>query len=210
MKDTYYFSHDYNARLDAKLKALIRKHGMLGYGVFWSIIEDLYNNANALRTDYESIAFDLRVKSDVIKSIVNDFELFAINGEYFGSLSVERRLKERLEKSNKARESALNRWLKDANALRTQSECNAIKERKEKKKKENRKIIPPSIDEFKNYFQENGYNISVAERAYKGYELNNWHDSRGAPVLNWKSKCQNVWFKNENKIITINQTTVAR
>ena len=36
----------------------------------------------------------------------------------------------RNDKSSKARESAQKRWTKDANALPTQSECNAIKESK--------------------------------------------------------------------------------
>ena len=40
---------------------LLRKHGMIGYGIYWAIIEDLYNNANALRLDYEGIAFEYRL-----------------------------------------------------------------------------------------------------------------------------------------------------
>jgi uncharacterized protein YdaU (DUF1376 family) len=152
MKDTYYFSHDYNTRTDAKIKRLLSKHGMLGYGVFWSIIEDLYNNANALPTDYESIAFDLRTNEMIVKSIVNDFDLFIIDGELFGSISVQRRLDERNEKSTKARESANKRWNKtekDANALQTQCEPNAIKESKLKEIKEKKETIFESL--WKNY-----------------------------------------------------------
>lgn len=137
-KDTFYFSHDYNARSDEKIKLLIRKHGMIGYGVFWSIIEDLYNNANALRLDIEGIAFDLRVDENMIKSIINDSDLFVINDGYFGSQSVERRLNERNLKSKKASISASYRWKKnenDANAMRTQCDGNAKKERKVKKMK---------------------------------------------------------------------------
>lgn len=135
MKDTFYFSHDYNTRSDDKIKMLIRKHGVIGYGIFWCIIEDLYNNANALRTDYDGIAYDLRVDKETIKSIINDFDLFVFDDDIFGSLSVERRLNERSLKSAKARESALSRWNKnqeDANAMRTQCDSNAIKERKGK------------------------------------------------------------------------------
>jgi hypothetical protein len=138
-KDTYYFSHDYNARLDDKIKQLIRKHSMLGYGCYWAIIEDLYNNANALRLDYDGIAFDLRITIEQAKSIINDFDLFVIDGEQFGSMSVERRLNERNEKSIKASQSASLRWQKnkqDANALPTQSDSNAIKEKKGKEIKE--------------------------------------------------------------------------
>jgi hypothetical protein len=139
MKETYYFSHDYNSRSDNKIKRLILKHGFLGYGLFWAIIEDLYQNANALRTDYESIAYDLRTDENTIKSIINDFDLFVFDNDFFGSLSVQRRLEERISKSSKARESAYKRWNKnkeDANALQKQSECNAIKESKVKEIKE--------------------------------------------------------------------------
>jgi len=130
-KDTFYFSHDYNARNDEKIKRLIRKHGMIGYGIFWSIVEDLYNNANALRTDYEGIAYDLRSDCEIVASVVNDFDLFIFNGDFFGSNSVQERLDQRNNKSESARKSASYRW-ENANALQTQSEGNAKKERKGK------------------------------------------------------------------------------
>jgi hypothetical protein len=142
MKETYYFSHDYNARSDVKIKRLIAKHGLLGYGIYWAIIEDLYQNANALPMDCESIAFDLRTDEITVESIIQDFGLFVIDGNEFGSISVERRLEERAKKSNKARESAILRWQKYANAMRTHSDSNAIKESKGKDNKEN--IIPMS------------------------------------------------------------------
>ena len=140
-KDTFYFSHDYNARNDEKIKRLIRKHGMIGYGIFWSIVEDLYNNANALHLDYEGIAYDLRSDSDTVYSVINDFDLFVFDVNSFGSLSVQKRLDERNDKSIKARESANKRW-NNANALQTQSDSNAIKERKgkERKQKETKEI----------------------------------------------------------------------
>lgn len=109
-KDTFYFSHDYNARNDEKIKRLIRKHGMQGYGVFWAIIEDLYNNSNQLMLDCEGIAFDLRIDLQIVTSVLNDFDLFVIDGNVFGSKSIENRIQARSEKSNKARTSALSKW----------------------------------------------------------------------------------------------------
>lgn len=147
-KDTFYFSHDYNVRNDIKIKKLINKHGFLGYGLFWAIIEDLYNNTNVLPLDYECIAFDLRTNPDVIKSIINDFDLFVIENDIFGSLSVERRLTERNEKSLKARESVLKRWnktKKDTNVLQTNYDSNTIKERKVKENKETKNKIYKSF-----------------------------------------------------------------
>lgn len=153
-KDTFYFSHDYNSRADEKIKLLIRRHGILGYGIFWAIIEDLYNNANALRTDYEGIAYDLRVDIKIVKSVINDFDLFIIKDDFFGSFSVQRRLEDRNAKSKKASDSANYRWNKskdDANAMRTQCDSNAIKERKGKEIKEtieNNNNTIFSFDEF--------------------------------------------------------------
>lgn len=143
-KETFYFSHDYNARNDGKIKRLLSKHGYLGYGLFWAIIEDLYNNANALQLDCDSISFDLRTTPEIIKSIICDFDLFIIEGNQFGSLSIQKRIDERNSKSIKARESAEKRWGKkkeDANALPSQSEPNAIKESIVKENKENKSIV---------------------------------------------------------------------
>ena len=140
MKETFYFSHDYNPRSDTKIKRLLARHGMMGYGIYWSIIEDLYNNTNVLQTDYECIAFDLRTDAEVIRSIINDFDLFQINGDSFGSPSVERRINERDAKSQKARESVQKRWNNEknnTNVLPSQNDTNTIKESKVKESKVN-------------------------------------------------------------------------
>jgi len=154
VKDTYYFSHDYNARNDEKIKRLIRKYKMEGYGIFWAIVEDLYNNANALHTDYEGIAFDLHTDIDTVKSIINDFDLFVVEGNEFGSASVERRLTDRNDKSEKARQSAFKRWDKNkgnANAMQTHSDSNAINERKEEEIKEKENLFKEEVFLFSEY-----------------------------------------------------------
>jgi hypothetical protein len=179
---------------------------MLGYGCYWAIIEDLYNNANALRTDYDGIAFELRITTEQAKSIINDFDLFVFDGDYFGSASVERRLNERNEKSVKARQSAFNRWNKvkdDANALRTQSDGNAIKESKGKKRKE---IIHTSFDHLSitttefNKLIELGYSEVKIKDIFlriQNYKNNSKYKSLYLTALNWL-KDEN---KNDNKVV---------
>jgi hypothetical protein len=190
-KESYYFSHDYNARTDEKIRLLIRKHGMKGYGIFWSIIEDLYNNANALHLDCEGIAFELREDINVVESIITDFNLFQINDGMFGSISVEKRLEERLIKSNKAREIAHKRWNKpkeNANAMPTQSEGNAIKERKGKEKKE----VIPTLSEFLDYAKtQKSYNSNLEHAIqikYESWVANGWVDGYGNKIERWKGK----------------------
>ena len=196
-KDTYYFSHDYNARNDPKIRKLISRHGITGYGIFWAIVEDLYQNANALPTDYELIAFDMRTECDIVKSIVNDFDLFVIEGNEFGSMAVERRLFERDKKSGKARESAFKRWNKnkhDANAMQTHSEPNAIKERKVKESKVNKSKVftIPTISEISDYCKERKNNIDPI-KFFNHYESNGWMVGRNK-MKNWKAAVH-TWEK---------------
>ncbi len=198
-KQTFYFSHDYNARNDEKIKELIFEHGMEGYGIYWSIIEELYLNANVLHLKYERIAFELRSDLNRIKSIINDYDLFVFSGENFGSLSVQKRLEERAEKSKKATESVNKRW-SNTNVLRDEYESNTIKESKIKEKKV---INTPLIDEVILYFNENVYTKESAIKAFHYYEENDWKDSRNNQVKNWKQKMQGVWFKDENKAATL-------
>ncbi len=116
-KDTFYFSHDYNTRSDEKIKKLIRNHGMLGYGVFWSIIEDLYQNNNSLELDFDLLSYEYRINTDIVKSIVIDFGLFEFNDNTFCSISISNRLNIRNEKSNKAKIGAAAKWGNSENKL---------------------------------------------------------------------------------------------
>lgn len=184
MKETFYFSHDYNARSDDKIKKLIRKHNLLGYGAYWAIIEDLYNNANALQTDYEGIAFDLRTNEQLVESIIQDFDLFIIKDNTFYSESVNRRLDDRAEKSANARKAAEIRWEKqrqlDANALQTQSNGNAIKESKETKESILLKDIsspPDGVDILHFYIAKGFYNLFLLKgktRTLLKAKVNHW------------------------------------
>jgi hypothetical protein len=195
-KDTFYFSHDYNARNDEKIKELIFKHGMQGYGIYWSVIEDLYQNSNVLRGNFARISLELQVDKKIVISVICEFDLFVFNGNNFSSLSVQKRLDERTSKSEKARLSVSKRW-SDTNVLRKQYDSNTIKESKVKEKK---LIYTPTIDEVELYFKENGYTRDSAVKAFHYYQENNWKDSRNNQVKNWKQKMQGVWFKEENKI----------
>ena len=63
------------------------------------------------------------------------------------------------------------------------------------------KIKNPSLEDVKKFFEENGYSLIIAEKAYVFYNEANWHDSNGKKVRNWKQKMRVVWFKEENKKI---------
>lgn len=94
-KNTYYFSHDCNARNDEKILAIRMRHGAAGYGVYFMIVERLADEpTHTCAKDYNVIAFDLRVGSDLIKSVIEDFGLFTFtgDGERFYSESLKARM----------------------------------------------------------------------------------------------------------------------
>lgn len=130
--DSYYFPHDFNARNDRKLIKVKHKYRQSGVGIFWSIVEMLYEeNGKLALADVPTLAADFREKETTVLSVINDFELFENDGIFFWSESVNKRIVKRLEKSEKAKESASHRW-QNANAMRTHSDGNARKERKGK------------------------------------------------------------------------------
>lgn len=126
-----YFSHDEGARNDPKLIEVLMTLGHEGKSVYWDLVEMLYEQGGYLMlSQCKGYAFALRTDCDLILRLVSDFELFATDGEKFWSETALRRLTLRNAKSEKAKESAAKRWgnsERNANALPTQSEGNAIK-----------------------------------------------------------------------------------
>jgi hypothetical protein len=80
----------------------------------------------------------------------------------------------------------------------TSKEGEESKEVKNRRKK--KEFIPPTLEEVKKYFNENGYNEYTAEKMYKSYSVADWYDSKNNKISNWKQKAINVWFRDENKI----------
>lgn len=128
-KQTYYFSHDYHARSDRKLVHLLMKYGVESIGIYWCIVEMLFEEGGYLyKSESERIAFELRTDCERISNVINS-PLFKSDNDKFWSESVLARLKIRNEKSKSAAQSAKERWKKEK-SMRSHSDGNAIKENK--------------------------------------------------------------------------------
>mgnify|MGYP000397989512 CR=1 FL=1 len=72
-----WFKHDSSANQDVKIKKLRRKHGLVGYGLYWYIIEriqgelSLTNTSLSLEDDAEVIALDWGVNEQEIQSVMD-------------------------------------------------------------------------------------------------------------------------------------------
>ena len=128
-----YFPHDFNARNDIKLKKVNMQLGLNGIGLYWCIIECLYENNGylTLEEDINLLAYELRIDKELIINLIKNFDLFKIKNNKFFSQSVLTRLEDINRKSNINRKNSLKRWQKsndaesNANAMRPHSKGKA-------------------------------------------------------------------------------------
>lgn len=127
-KNTYYFSHDCNAREDDKIVALRMEKGAAGYGLYWLLLELLSTSPNCeFECNYNIVAYVLHESAKEIKEVVEKYGLFQITEDKKRFFSA--RLKEQMiavkELKNKRVKAANQRWKGYANAMQVQSTCNA-------------------------------------------------------------------------------------
>ncbi len=115
-----YFSHDIGTKSDEKIIRLMfdfRKSkndfpestlrelvSHAAYGIYWEIIEYLHENSLNI-DELDMLADELRIDSEVLKRILNNYELFKVADGKYISERVLRNLKLQEEKSEKARQS---------------------------------------------------------------------------------------------------------
>jgi len=150
MKHTLYFPHDIGSRNDPKIQKLLKNHGYEALGLYWCIVEMLYENDGQLNMDeIETYAFSLNCESKLLKVLFTESGLFQRRKKVVFSKSQILRMNAIKEKSAKASISASARW-SDTNAMRTHNERNADamlkinKINKEKKRKTITNVIEKS------------------------------------------------------------------
>lgn len=189
-KDAYYFSHDSNSQQDPKIIRLIMNMKMTGYGIFWSIVENLRNDSDYKLnlSDCNAIAFGSHCEESDVVRVIKEFGLFEIdeNGNFWSNSLLER-MKEYDMRRDKARASANYRWHGNANAMPTHSEGNAIKYSKVKEIKESNigRFAPPTQEQVIEYFTETlKATKDQAITFFEFYGSKGWVVGK-APMKNW-------------------------
>lgn len=121
-KDAFYIKHDYNAASDPEIVRLIMAGGVEAYGIFWRVVEMIYNENGATPFDIPLIAFMVPAAVEKVERVVKS-KLFYIEAGMLRSKSADRRLDERRAASMAASAAAVNRW--NAEAMRPHSGPNA-------------------------------------------------------------------------------------
>ena len=102
-QETFYFPHDYSPFDDMKFEAFVIKHGVIGYGVFWRLIEMLHSNEDHLLElepyVYESVGAKLKLTPKQVEVVIDDciskYYLFKANGGVFWSERVFKNVEKR-------------------------------------------------------------------------------------------------------------------
>lgn len=135
MKKTYYFQHDYNARNDPKLQALIVEMGVAGIGIYWCLVEMLYEQDGEMpMSSIKSIAYNLHVKQKTVERVIKDFGLFDYDDDkaenvekspkMFRNKSVLKRLNRIIDISEKRKRAIETRWKSKKNNESNEYKCN--------------------------------------------------------------------------------------
>lgn len=82
MKDSPYLTHDIGARNDPKLVKVQMEMGGQGLGIYWCLVEMLWENDGYLPFDSATLAFSLRWASpEDVQKVLTGFGLFENDGE---------------------------------------------------------------------------------------------------------------------------------
>ena len=68
------------------------------------------------------------------------------------------------------------------------SDSDSERESDIKKKTIQKKFQPPTLEDVKSWFIENGSTAEAGAKAWQYYTDGNWNDSKGQPVKNWRQK----------------------
>jgi hypothetical protein len=154
-KEAYYFSHDSNARHDPDIKAMRSVYKLQGYAWFWVLIE-MMRDANEHKLSmqgryiWNAYASELECNAEearqFVEDCINEFSLFASDGQFFWSESLLRRMEKKSSTSEKRSAAAKKRWEKNRantgvsdDAVQLHDDSNAIAmQGKESKRKESK------------------------------------------------------------------------
>lgn len=134
LKDSYYFSHDSNARNDEKILMLRAEHGWEGYGIYWMLIEMMFETTETKLSHQKlkGIAFSNNIPITLLQEVINTAiteNLFSSDDEYFWSESLRRRKNKfnenRKAKAEAGKRSAEKRWGKKKEESETVDNTNS-------------------------------------------------------------------------------------
>lgn len=198
-----YFKHFSKMRNDVKIKRLISKYGIEGYGLYVLVLESI---VDSITTDkpmpiLEETCEDLAefyggntAKIDEMMRFMVDQGLFSVDlvTKKVACYKIYGYIEQSQTRSEKIRE-LITAYKDKGGHFLSETVCDKsdrIEENRIDKNRKEKKRTEPSIPTLKeciDYQKEKNLNANPT-KFYNYYESNGWKDSKGKPVLNWKQK----------------------
>lgn len=113
-----YIKHKISNRSEYVFRKLIERKGAAAYGVYWYILEELYESGGRmLFEEIESISNALCVRKDFVASVIKSFSLFQYDSDSFWSDEVIEQIGKRQKLKEKRKEAANKRWVSEKNII---------------------------------------------------------------------------------------------
>lgn len=112
--ENLWFRHDFNARNNPKLLKLKMKMNMEGVGIYWCLIETLYElNGYLKEDDLETFCFNEHIEMEKVKQVLKLANFQYDKNKGFYSNGVLERINQREEYCKKQKDKANKRWSKE-------------------------------------------------------------------------------------------------
>lgn len=222
-KESYYFPHDYNARNDRKIAALVKDYKAAGYGIFWCTCEMMHEEDGSLEMDdltFSAIAGDMNEDVSLVKEIIGkciyNYKLFIKNEAVLEANEAEIKLLSNrvirnfngrnAKRTEKAEAGRLGGIKSGESRRRKQNEAplEATKQRKGKERKgeERKEYKQPNGDFEKNIADSNLFrkpNVPTRDQVWEAFLMSGGTKEMAKSF--WEKHESTGWFINGSPII---------
>ena len=105
MTEKQYFPHEIGARNNPKLQALEMSMGKAGKGLWWDVVDYMYECDGTLPADYRLLSYVLHCDAEDLRRVVEDFDLFVIADGIITKAGVQERIDRRNAAAEQKREA---------------------------------------------------------------------------------------------------------
>ncbi len=214
MKESYYFSHDYNAMQDPKMMVLFDRCGPAGIGIYWMVVEILHSQTDgkiiakhfchilSYFANHGTAPFD----REMIEEVLFETELLVKTDD--GMITTNRVLGHKAKRkqintlrSEAGKAGAIARWQTDSKPIAKHSKpiANSCKRKgKERKGKEREVTHPPHV--ILSTTEEQQLIKNYGDRAIKEYieKINDYISSKGLKPYKDYAAAIRQWLRRDN------------
>jgi len=189
-----WFKHDSNAHRDVKLRKLMMRFGLEGYGLYFYCLERITDKLSTnnltfrLEDDAEILAHDTGLHIDDVNGMMRfmvELELFEDSQGVITCLKLAKRL-DQSQAGNKTMRNLIAKVRENHDGVMTtsgQSHDSVMLEEKRKEKKRIGRFTPPTVKEIKDEIKKKGYTVN-AETFFNFYESKGWMVGKNK-MKNW-------------------------